>query len=87
MLQSRDMVHEHTIPTAEKLTRRQMQVLELAASGKFSREIAQELGITLSCVDFHLLKAYERLGARNKIEAINKMRDVFPYYPRMHGSP
>jgi two-component system nitrate/nitrite response regulator NarL len=81
------MVHEHAIPTAEKLTRRQLQVLKLAATGKFSREIAKELGVSVSCVDFHLLKAYERLGARNKIEAIIKMRETFPEYPRMYGQP
>lgn len=58
----------------ETLTRRQFDVVRLAAAGMTNAEIARELGIGPESVKTHLSVAYKKLGVRNRIEAVNKAR-------------
>lgn len=53
------------------LTPRELEVLELVASGLRSRVIARELGVTEATVNRHLSNIYRRLGVRNRVEATN----------------
>lgn len=53
---------------APKLTRRQIQVLELLATGMRSREIAEALGISEKTVDVHRGQLRVRLGLRSIAE-------------------
>jgi DNA-binding NarL/FixJ family response regulator len=55
------------------VTRRELQVLRLAAEGKTMAEIATELGISYKTVRAHLQNIYRALGVRNKTEAFIKM--------------
>lgn len=48
-----------------RLTPRQTQLVELAASGMPAKEIARYLGISKATVDGHFKAARERTGARN----------------------
>lgn len=47
---------------SEQLTRRELQVCRLAADGRTSREIGEELGVATRTVDNHLQRAYRKLG-------------------------
>lgn len=55
------------------MTRREIQVLRLSATGMTYQEIAGELGISLKTVRVHHENIYRALGVRNKIEAFVKL--------------
>ena len=57
------------------LTQRQLQVLRSLASGKRYKEIAEELSVSLNTIKSHAENVYERLGARNRTEAIRSARE------------
>jgi DNA-binding CsgD family transcriptional regulator len=50
------------------LTRREQQVVQLAATGYTAREIGQELHIGKRTVETHLVNAYDKLGVKSKRE-------------------
>jgi DNA-binding NarL/FixJ family response regulator len=54
---------------AEKLTRRERQILELVAVGQENEAIALELGIAPATVAKHLEHAYRKLGVQNRTAA------------------
>ena len=56
----------------EQLTRRQNEILRLAAQGLRNQEIAAQLGISYQTVKNTLKRVYSKLEARNRIEAILK---------------
>ena len=56
----------------EQLTRRQNEILRLAAQGLKNQEIAAQLGISYQTVKNTLKRVYSKLEARNRIEAILK---------------
>jgi DNA-binding NarL/FixJ family response regulator len=53
------------------LTKREWDALSFAAEGMNCREVAAEMGIALQTAKNHLHAAYDKLGARNLIEALN----------------
>jgi DNA-binding NarL/FixJ family response regulator len=55
---------------SNKLTRRETEVLQLIASGKTDKEIAQALGITERTVRYHLQNINGRLGTATRIAAV-----------------
>lgn len=59
-------------PQSASLAPRERQVLELAASGESNVAIAQQLGLQTVTVTKALSRAYAKLGARNRGEAIFK---------------
>lgn len=52
------------------LTERQLQVLELAVTGKSNKEIARQLDIAESTVKVHISAALRMLGVKNRVAAI-----------------
>ncbi len=58
-----------------KLSQRQRQCLELAGDGLTSKEIARSLNISPSTVDNHIQAACDRLGAKNRTDAVRIYRD------------
>jgi predicted ATPase/DNA-binding NarL/FixJ family response regulator len=52
------------------LTDAETHVLSLLTTGRTSREIAAELVVAISTVDRHLTHIYQKLGVRNRAEAI-----------------
>ena len=54
----------------EKLTARELEVLELAARGRLNKEIAAELGVSLYTIRSHFSNIREKLGADNKASAV-----------------
>lgn len=56
--------------TPEPLSVRECEVLILAAKGLSSKEVASDLFISERTVQTHLASIYDKLGARNKTEAL-----------------
>ena len=57
------------------LTPRELEVLELLASGKQYKEVADELSVSLNTVKSHTENLHERLGANNRTQAIRSARE------------
>jgi DNA-binding NarL/FixJ family response regulator len=56
--------------TTSALTSRQQEIVGLAAGGASSKEIARRLGISPTTVRNHFCLIFERLGARNRAQAV-----------------
>jgi DNA-binding NarL/FixJ family response regulator len=56
----------------ENITKREREVLILMAQGNINKEIAHLLHISTDTVKQHIKNIYRKLGAGNKIEALNK---------------
>lgn len=54
---------------AEKLTTRELQVLEGLTAGKANKEIARDLDITEPTVKLHVKTLYRKIGAANRTQA------------------
>ena len=60
--------HLQTI-NGEALTRREIEILRLAAEGPSNAELARKLWVTEQTVKFHLSNIYRKLGVANRTEA------------------
>ncbi len=58
-----------TEPTPN-LTEREMEVLQLLASGARNKEIASQLVLSLNTVKFHVANVYQKLGVQTRTEAV-----------------
>jgi DNA-binding NarL/FixJ family response regulator len=56
----------------KQLTRREQEILALLAKGFLYKEIADQLGISLSTVRAHLHATYEKLHVQSRTEAVVK---------------
>lgn len=55
---------------AEKLTRRQLEILLMLCEGKVNKQIAYDLGVSTATVKVHIRNAITRLGAKNRMNAV-----------------
>ena len=53
-----------------KLTEREVEILELLASGSSNKEIAEDLGISFHTVVTHIRHIFEKLEVRSRAEAV-----------------
>lgn len=58
------------------LTKRELQILHLAASGKSNNEIAEALGKSKRTVEVHRFNLMKKIGSKNLAELINKSKDM-----------
>jgi DNA-binding NarL/FixJ family response regulator len=56
-------------PTAAGLTKREVEILRLAAEGYSNSELARMLWVTEQTVKFHLSNVYRKLNVANRTEA------------------
>ena len=63
-----------TIPNTDPLTHAEAKVLALVEAGQSNQMIAATLAITVGTVKSHLHQVYEKLDARNRLDAIFKAR-------------
>jgi len=52
------------------LTSREAEVLQLVADGRTNDEIAEVLSLSAKAIQAHLTRLYEKLGVRNRTEAV-----------------
>ncbi len=57
----------------EVLSNRENEILQLLAKGLLYKEIAEQLGISVSTVRQHIHHIYEKLHVQNRTEALNKV--------------
>ena len=61
-------------PTAvARLSERERQVADLAASGLHDKEIARELGISVTTVRTHIDHAFRKLGVTNRMRLVQRL--------------
>lgn len=61
-------------PTNIRLTRQQQRVLNGLERGQSNKEIALDLGVAPSTIKFHVDSLFEKLDARNRVDAIGRAR-------------
>lgn len=57
-------------PDLSKLTRREVEIVDLATAGRGTKDIASSLGISGETVKVHLQHIYRKLGVKNRVELI-----------------
>jgi DNA-binding NarL/FixJ family response regulator len=60
----------------EGLSPREREVLELLASGYFYKEITEVLGISMSTVNTHVRRIYEKLHVHSRAQAVAKLASM-----------
>ena len=71
--ESEDVVKQETPPLLEELlSARQREVLQRVLDGKPSRQIAEELAISVKTVEFHRARIMQRLGVRTAAELFRR---------------
>jgi len=63
-----DMDHVPTAHGGDELTEREWMIARAAAGRKRSREIGQQLGLSVRTVDNHLARIYRKLGVTGRVE-------------------
>lgn len=61
--------HEPNGQRGDGFTKREVEVLELAAQGMTNAEIAGRLELSVHAIKFHLASIYRKLGVGNRTEA------------------
>jgi LuxR family transcriptional regulator, maltose regulon positive regulatory protein len=56
-----------------RLSARETEVLELGAQGMTRGQMAEQLGVTVSTVKYHLASAYRKLAVTNRSEAVARL--------------
>jgi DNA-binding NarL/FixJ family response regulator len=63
-------------PSANALSRRELEVARLVTEGASNPEIAAQLFLSRKTVERHVSNALAKVGARNRTELAHKLREI-----------
>lgn len=63
---------QEEVETLSRLTEREREILKLLFEGRCSSEVATAMSVSKRTVDFHLAKAYVKLGVSNRSQAFKR---------------
>ena len=75
-LEAEPEVYEATQRLVDPLSERELEVLDLLASGRTNSEVARDLFVSVGTVKSHTGNIYRKLGAKNRTEALARAREL-----------